>query len=264
MRARLSLPATLLAAGLAAASADDVRAQSLRGSRASVDRMYRQARGERLPFHETGRAVRAAAASGRLVRLAPGASVELHRVSFPFVTAATRTFVRRLGAQYRARCGERLVVTSATRPATRQPANSSERSVHPTGMAVDLRKPAGGCLRWLRATLLDLEAGGAIEATEEYAPPHFHVAVFPTAYARYASAPASGRAAGRGSGRARTARGAATTSAARRSYRVRAGDTLWDIARAHDTTVARLKAANGLTRSAIKPGQSLVIPGAGR
>ena len=168
-------------------------AQSLRGSQGSIDRMYRQARTERLSFFETPASVRRQVAAGRLVRLVPGEGFTVHRVAYPFVRPATRTFVQRLGAQYRAACGERLVVTSAVRPATRQPANSAARSVHPTGMAVDLRKPKDPrCLRWLRTVLLDLERADLIEATEEYAPPHFHVAVFPTAYRRYAAARAGG------------------------------------------------------------------------
>jgi hypothetical protein len=75
-------------------------------------------------------------------------------------------------------CGEQLVVTSALRPTTRQPRNGSARSVHPTGLAIDLRKPGGACLRWLRKTLLRMEQQRLIEATEEFRPPHFHVAVF--------------------------------------------------------------------------------------
>lgn len=43
---------------------------------------------------------------------------------------------------------------------------------------------------------------------------------------------------------------------------VRSGDTLYGLARAHGTTVAALKSANGLTSDTIRPGQSLVLPGA--
>src|SRR5262249_3709552 len=110
----------------------------------------------------------------------------LHQVAYPFVQPATLTFVRRLAAQYRAACGEPLEITSAVRPATRQPPNSVAQSVHPTGMAVDLHKPNdAACRRWLQETLLELESAGVLEATEEFAPPHFHVAVYPTPYARY-------------------------------------------------------------------------------
>ena len=218
-------------------------AQSLRGSLSSVRRMYRQAKNEGLYFYETPTGVRNAARKQRLVRLPSNRDVAIGPVRYPYVQPQTRTFLLRLGAQYRAACGEQLVVTSAARPATRQPANATRISVHPTGMAVDLRKPRGKCLRWLRSTLLELEGAGVIEATEEYGPPHFHVAVFPTPYERYVEQ------------RARETRFAAT-----RTYRVRRGDTLWDIANEHGTTVDVLADANQLDDDAIMPGQKLVIP----
>lgn len=239
--------ALLLAAGVALSTlpARGAAAQSLRGSGASVERMYREARSERLHFYATPGGVRDAARRGVLVRLVPDGNFTLHRVGYPYVRPAVRTFVVRLAAQYRAACGERLVVTSATRPATRQPANASARSVHPAGIAVDLRKPDGRCLRWLRTTLPTLERGGLIEVTEEFGPPHFHVAVYPTPYARYVAA--------------RTGHASASL-ASRGLYRVRAGDTLWDIAREHDTTVDRIVAANDLDAETIAPAQTLAIP----
>jgi hypothetical protein len=224
--------------------------------------MYRHARGEKLPFYETARGVRRAAASGRLVRLRPEADFDLGDVGFPYVRAATRTFVRRLGAQYRAACGEPLVVTSATRPATRQPANSVAHSVHPTGMAVDLRKPFGGCLRWLRTTLLQLEGAGVLEATEEFGPPHFHVAVYPTPYARYVAA-RTRRAVVAAASPPGATTGTTTGTTTGAIYRVRPGDTLWEIARAHDTTVERIRAANALDDATLQPGQALAIPADG-
>jgi hypothetical protein len=160
-------------------------AQSLRGSLASISRMYRQAVREKLYFYETTAGVRNAARKGKLVRLRTTRDVTYSGVRWPYVQPETRVFVERLGAQYRSACGERLVITSAVRPASRQPANATERSVHPTGMAIDLRKPGGRCLGWLRSTLLELEREGIIEATEERGPPHFHVAVFPTPYEAY-------------------------------------------------------------------------------
>lgn len=175
----------VLAAAWLLTMVPSVDAQSLRGSLASISRMYRQAVRERLPFYETSAGVRNAVRKGKLVRLRTTTGVTYDKVRWPYVQAETRTFAERLGGQYRAACGERLVVTSAVRPATRQPANASARTVHPTGMAIDLRKPKGKCLRWLRNTLLELEKAGIIEATEEYGPPHFHVAVFPSRYERY-------------------------------------------------------------------------------
>jgi len=175
----------LLAVALVVAWAPVAGAQSLRGSLASISRMYRQALQEKLPFYETSAGVHNAARKGKLVRLRTTTGVTWERVRWPYVQPETRVFAERLGAQFRAACGQRLVVTSAVRPATRQPANATERSVHPTGMAIDLRKPKGKCLSWLRSTLLELEDAGVIEATEEYGPPHFHVAVFPSSYVRY-------------------------------------------------------------------------------
>jgi LysM repeat protein len=280
---RLSPTHGIVAALLAAASAvaRPAGAQSLRGSPESVERMYQEAQREQLQFSETARDVHAVAASGALVRLTAGRDLTLRNVAFPYVTPATQAFVERLGRQHRTACGKPLMITSAARPTTRQPANSVAQSVHPTGMAVDLRKPTGRCLRWLRETLLELEDAGVIEATEERRPPHFHVAVFPTSYTRYAAvhgtptteperAVATTTAAGAASkapSEARTRRGARVstrvakaTARPDRRYRVREGDTLWDIARAHRLSVEQLLAANRMTKPVIRPGQRLVLP----
>lgn len=245
----LPTPSVLPVAAFSLALALPVHAQSLRGSQASIDRMYRHALAEDLPFYETPAGVRKAAANGRLVRLTPGATMTLHSVGYPYVRPSTRLFVDRLSGQYMDACGEQLIVTSAVRPARRQPANSTERSVHPTGMAVDLRKPhKAKCLRWLRSTLLELEDANLIEATEEHAPAHFHVAVFPTPYTRYATAKAKAE------GGTQLASHTATT------YKVHSGDTLWDIARDHRTTVDAILSANDLSDDVIQPGQELRIP----
>jgi LysM repeat protein len=50
------------------------------------------------------------------------------------------------------------------------------------------------------------------------------------------------------------------TPAAATTYKVRSGDTLSGIATRFQTTVKKLKAANGLTSNAIRPGQVLTIP----
>ncbi|HEU0014378.1 MAG TPA: DUF5715 family protein, partial [Longimicrobium sp.] len=238
------------------------RAQALRGSRASVERMYAQARTQDLTFYRTSSGVRAAADRGDLVRLNSGTDYRLSGVSNPSVLRSTRTFVQRLAAQYRAECGERLVVTSAMRPSSVRLINSADKSVHPTGMAVDIRRPTGRrCLAWLRETLLYLEGQGVIEATEERRPPHFHVAVYPSQYRRYVNnagdrdeddAPRPGP-------ERRTAQRSANNNPS--TYRVRQGDSLWTIARRHGTSVSRLKAANDMQSSRIRPGQVLIIPG---
>jgi hypothetical protein len=230
-------------------------AQSLRGSLESVERMYDHAVSDGLPFYENSNDVRWAAARGELVQLRTDRGYELHRVAFPFVRPATLTFVERLASDYDQACKQELVITSGVRPETRQPSNSSQRSVHPTGMAVDLRKPSGGCLTWLRRELLALEGGGVIEATEEHHPAHFHVAVFGPEYLRFAGAMPEERPTAMIVAMART-----PASVARR-YKVREGDSLWSIAQEHSTSVRELIAANRLAHTTIRPGQTLVIPG---
>jgi LysM repeat protein len=248
------LPLAVVSAFAGTVTASHADAQSLRGSQASIDRMYSHARAEGLSFYETPSGVRKAVKQGRLVRLEPDNTFELHAVGYPYVRPSTRLFVDRLAMQYKDACGEELIVTSAVRPATRQPANSAERSVHPTGMAVDLRKPRNTkCLRWLRSTLLDLENENLLEATEEHAPAHFHVAVFPTAYTRYAAARAKAESGARTQLASHTSTGAST-------YKVHEGDTLWDIAKSHDTTVDAILSANDLSGDIIQPGQELRIP----
>jgi hypothetical protein len=213
--------------------------------------MYGQARGQDLTFYRSPRGVRSAAAEGDLVRLRGNDDYRVAGVSYAYGLPTTRTFVQRLARQYRDHCGERLVVTSATRPKSMRLRNSVTESVHPTGMAVDLRRPTrGSCLRWLRQTLLEVEGEGVIDATEERRPPHFHVAVFPRQYAAYVD--------GRSSNKHRAS---LASSEGRRTYRVRQGDSLWTIARRHGVTVARLKQANGLSSSRLAIGQKIVIPG---
>lgn len=265
---RFAVSLLLAVAPLAAAGA--AHTQTLRGSPGAVDRAYRQARTHDATFYDSGRAVRAAARRGELVRLSGNADYRVANVSYPYTLPATRLFVQRLAKQYRARCGERLVVTSAVRPQSLRLMNSVEKTVHPAGLAVDLRRPArGACLAWLRQTLLAVEARGVIEATEERFPPHFHVVVFPRPYTRYAAVggahveedrPTRPRTAARAS--SRSTRSAASGST--RTYRVRRGDSLWTIARRNNVSVARLKSANGIRSSTVQPGQVLKIPRAGR
>lgn len=50
--------------------------------------------------------------------------------------------------------------------------------------------------------------------------------------------------------------------AAAETVTVRPGDTLWAIAQRYDTTVESLMAANGLSRPDLRPGETLVLPGA--
>lgn len=236
--------AILLAAFIAAAPLAE--AQSLRGSRASVRRMYRQANAHKLHFYQTSAGVERAAERGRFVALEPNEKFKLFNVSYPYAKPAVRVFVERLAGQYYDACGEQLVVTSAVRPTSEQPRNSTDRSVHPTGMAIDLRKPTTRrCLTWLRRTLIQLERAGVLEATEERHPPHFHVAVYPSPYTAYVE---------RMTGK--PLRYASSTE----TYVVKRGDTLWEIARRHETTVRQLIELNELRGSTIHAGEKIRVP----
>jgi hypothetical protein len=184
--------------------------------------------------------------AGLLVAVEGNRNYALKEVSFPYARPEAKLFIERLSGQYRQACGERLVVTSLTRPRSHQPRNASKRSVHPTGMAIDLRRPQGRCRLWLERTLLSLEHQGVLEATAERSPPHYHVAIFPGPYAVYVDR--------------LTARTAADTAPSR-VYTVRRGDTLWDIARRLGTSTSVLRRSNQLTSTRIYPGQSLSVAG---
>ena len=165
------------------------RAQSLRGSPASLTRQYEQAKRHDYTFLRQPADVQRFVDLGLLVPVRPGPAYDLARVSFPYARPEVKLFLERLGRQYQAACGEKLVVTSLVRPTTRQPRNAADRSVHPTGMAMDLRRSnKASCRRWLERVLLQLEARGVLEATRENRPPHYHVALFPRPYVQYVAA----------------------------------------------------------------------------
>jgi len=240
--------AALGAAALCLATADTGIAQSLRGSPGTVDRQNFAAQEHDFTFLDDGDHVHRFVEAGYLVPVRSSSDFRVKRISYPYARPEVKLFLSRLGRQYRAACGEDLVVTSLTRPWSRQPRNASPRSVHPTGMAVDLRRSSNRrCREWLEGVLLHLEGRGVVEAVRERRPPHYHVAVFPRQYATYVASLEKGE-------------GAGSSAAVREaSYRVRTGDTLWTIARVTGTTVGDLRAANGLRGSRIYPGQLLKV-----
>jgi hypothetical protein len=185
---RLRRKAALSLLAIAACAVPDAQAQSLLGSHDSLLKQNEEAREHDFTYLRTTADVREFAQEGFLVRLPGNSDYDLagDEVSFPYARPEVKTFIERLSDQYHSACGERLVVTSLTRPITRQPPNASVISVHPTGMAVDLRRSdSAGCRQWLEAVLLDLENKGVVEATREQYPPHYHVAVFPNPYSQY-------------------------------------------------------------------------------
>lgn len=177
------LLAACLLAGPVIASAEV--GVTLSGSRASMLRQNRIAKEESFSFLRTPTQVQDHFENGYLMALDGN---DAYRViaGYPFARPVVRSFVERLSSKYAAACGEQLVVTSLTRPAGRQPRNASPLSVHPAGMAVDLRVSRdAGCRAWLSAELLEMETMGLIDATLERSPPHYHVAVFPAEFGAY-------------------------------------------------------------------------------
>ena len=247
MLTRSHRPFLLLFAAVLGFASHSAHAQSLAGSKASMVRQSRVARQHDYSYLRTSSQVHEFARRGLLVRLSGNSNYRVADVSVPYARPQVKTFVERLAKQYRNACGERLVVTSLTRPTTRQPRNASPLSVHPTGMALDLRRSGRpACRAFLERTLLTLEGRDVLEATKENHPPHYHVSLFPEPYMRYLAAKGVGG-------------GSASESSVAR-YRVRGGDSLWEIAKRHGTSVASLKRANGMSSSRLKPGMMLEIP----
>ncbi|MDB4949393.1 MAG: hypothetical protein JWM27_2042 [Gemmatimonadetes bacterium] len=169
----------------AAAPAGAVRVPvTLRGSPASMVRQNEVAKENELTFLRTPAQVQEFVAAGKLVPLPGSADYQVAKgTGWPYARPETRNFVERLAPQYHAACGTPMVVTSATRPLDRQPKNAHKLSVHPTGMAVDLRVPKQArCLGWLETKLLAMETAGELDATHEIHPAHFHIAVFPAGF----------------------------------------------------------------------------------
>ncbi len=240
-----TVTATWSTAGVAAACilalAVPAAGQSLQGSKLSLDLQNRMAAEHDFTYIGTSAQVRRFVDAGYLVPVRSNRDYRVKTLPFPYTRPEVALFLSRLGRQYRAACGEQLVVTSLTRPSTRQPRNASPRSVHPTGMAVDLRRSGKrACRAWLERVLTQLEGRGVLDAVRERRPPHYHVAVFPRQYAAYV----------------KSLGGTVATT----TYRVRNGDSLWTIAERHGTTVEQLRTANNLRGSRIYAGQVLSLP----
>jgi hypothetical protein len=228
-------------------------AQSLRGSPASLDRQNQQAVRHDFTYLARRQDVTRFVDAGLLVPLEGSSHYRLTDVSFKVARPEVRLFVERLSAQYYRACGSPLVVTSLTRPKAYQPANASVRSVHPTGMALDLRVPTTtSCRQWLESTLLSLEAGRVLDVTLERHPPHYHVALFPGPYVAYVAATTG-----------RTKAQVVASSNEPAAHTVKRGETLWRIAQTYETTPAAIRRANRLPSVTIRAGQRLVIPRGG-
>lgn len=224
-----------------------LEAASLRPSRSSLLRQAYAARDHGYPHARNPQEVQTLVARGHLVRLPGNEDYQLkEKISYPYARPEVKLFLERLSHQYRRRCGAKLVVTSLVRPKSRQPRNSSYLSVHPTGMAMDLRISwKRSCRAWLEGTLIELEKARVLEAARERNPPHYHVVLFPRPYLDYVEQLTGQR---------------ILADRGHDVYRVQRGDNLWRIARSHGTTVERIRQANDIRGTMIRAGQVLAIP----
>lgn len=246
----------LLAIPLVALAPPPSEAASLRPSRPALMRQVRAAQAHGAYYAANEADLRTMRRTGELVRIEGDRNHVLKgTVPYPYARPEVKLFLERLGAQYRSSCGKRLVVTSLVRPKNRQPRNSSAFSVHPTGMAMDLRVSSSRrCRSWLEQVLLSLEGRGLLEAARERYPPHYHVVLFPDPYLEYVEAREGEAAVADYRPRGELVAGEVV------DYRVRRGDSLWKIARRYDTTIGSIRSVNALPSSSIRPGQVLRVP----
>ena len=220
-------------------------AQNLRATGDSMALQRKQAERHGFDFFSTPEEVYEAVERGLLTPVEGNEHFILKEVSFPFTRPEVRDFIELLAEKYYEACGEELVVTSLTRPKNRQPRNASKQSVHQAGMAIDMRRSWNrNCRRWMADMLLTLEVNGVLDAMLEWHPQHFHVALFPSQYRQHGAE--------------------ILESGERTHYQVTRGDTLWKIAKRHNTDVLAVKEMNGLRSSRIYEGQVLRVPSSGR
>ncbi len=278
------LTAFLALAGLTLGtlSLEPIHAQTLAGSPASMDRQNREAETQAFTYLRNPEDIEVFVRHGLLVYVPGNGEYQVDGASFPYARPEVKRFLEWMGHLSRTSCGEPVVATSLVRPKSHQPRNASIHSVHPTGMAMDLRHSSRrACSSLLESTLLDLESRGILEATKERFPAHYHVALFPEAFSSYLLAVEGGRElppmqlatiappvdsiAERAPSPSSVVAGneRATRTASRSSvHRVRRGDTLSRIAGRYGVSTASLRRANGLRGSTVRSGQRLRIPGA--
>jgi len=178
--------ATLLLMALVfTASAAEIKVPvELRGSPLSMERQHLVAVQKGLPFATSFEDIDRMVETGTLHRLLGNDYYDLREgLSSDAARPEVRLFVERLAKEYFEATGEKLVVTSLIRPTSAQPGNSHKLSVHPTGLALDLRvSQRAESRQWIEQHLLAKEEAGLLDVTRERHPPHYHLAIFPQEY----------------------------------------------------------------------------------
>ena len=235
----------------------------LKGSARSLNRQQHARAKARLKLHKTWKTAGVDVARGKLLRIRESRTLELANVSYPYAHPKLKLLLEKLSRLYWRRCRTPLVVTSLLRPTSKQPRNASSRSVHPAGIAADLRVPPKACRQWLRDTLSTWERAQQVEATREYRPPHFHVVAIPHRLTQEVINGLKG--ADQTSGRARyrahrPKRRSKQRSKQRHTYRVRRGDSIWALSRRWRVSQDAIMRANRLSSTALQIGQLLKVP----
>lgn len=283
-RNRSTATLALLSLAFASFPLEPLAAQTLAGSAASMERQNRAAEDQAFTYLRNPEDVEVFVRHGLLVYVPGNGDYQVDGASFPYARPEVKRFLEWMGHLSRTSCGEPLVATSLVRPKSHQPRNASLHSVHPTGMAMDLRRSfRRACSSLLESTLLDLESRGILEATKERFPAHYHVALFPEAFSSYLLAVDGGRelppiqtaaalagppvdtiaesAPSPGSVVAGNLGSTRSTAGKSAIHRVRRGDTLSRIASRYGVSTDALRRANGLRSSKVFSGQRLRIPG---
>ena len=245
----------------------------LKGSARSLNRQQHARAKARLNLHKTWKTARADVAQGKLLRIRESRTLELANVSYPYAHPKLKLLLEKLSRLYWRRCRTPLVVTSLLRPTSKQPRNASSRSVHPAGIAADLRVPPKACRQWLRDTLSAWERAQRVEATREYRPPHFHVVAIPHRLTHEVINGLKGveqtsrrtrhtarRHKRRSQRHKRRSQRHKRRHKQRHTYRVRRGDSIWALSRRWRVSQDAIMRANRLSSTALQIGQVLKVP----
>ncbi len=156
---------------------------STKGSEEALMQAYDYARSEGYPIYQE----KPQWWDLNLEKIKVSESVNLHRVSYPYLVDGAHQYLLILASQYYANCGEPLTVTSALRTPGLQGKmpNGSDYSVHPTGLAFDLSVGRNRCQEWLETVLMAGEERGYLQVTREKWPAHWHVVVYPSQHAEW-------------------------------------------------------------------------------
>ena len=147
------------------------------GCQTTSEQQHHYAQKMQLPLMTTEAQYKERIASGYYV---PFEGPYLHILAKrPYALPSTVAFINEMAKEYQTTGCGKLIVRGALRLTTERPPNGSIHSVHPAGMAVDIRTnhipPV--CAEWLRTYLKQKEALGEVDGTHELKPEHLHVVV---------------------------------------------------------------------------------------